>query len=56
MYIRTGEMISGVSRDSEQRREYIAGIVTPIDLLSYITNTENEEKIKERQNASMRRI
>lgn len=42
------EMISGTSQDVMECRDSIVGIVTPIDLFTYITNTENAEKVVKR--------
>lgn len=41
------------SQDAMEFRDFIVGIVTPIDLLTYITNPENAEKIMKHQNGSM---
>lgn len=43
------------SQDAMEFRDFIVGIVTPIDLLTYITNPENAEKIMKHQNGSMHR-
>jgi hypothetical protein len=48
-------MISGTSQDAMEYRDFIVGIVTPIDLLTYVTNTENAEKFTKHQNGSMHR-
>jgi hypothetical protein len=48
-------MISGTSQDALECRDFIVGIVTPIDILTYITNTENAEKIMKCQNGSIHR-
>jgi hypothetical protein len=47
-------MISGTIQEVTAR-DFIVGIVTPIDLLTYITNTENAEKVMKHQNGSMHR-
>jgi hypothetical protein len=46
-------MISDTSQDAMKFRDFVVGIVTPIDLLTYITNPENVEKVVKCQNGSM---
>lgn len=48
-------MISGTSQDAMECRDFIVSIVTPIDLLTYITNMENAGKVVKWQNGSMHR-
>jgi hypothetical protein len=36
--------ISGANQDAMEVRDFIVGIVTPIDLLEYVTSAENAEK------------
>jgi hypothetical protein len=50
--ISTGEMISGTNREAVESRDVIIGIVTPIDLLNYITDTKNRERKMAYQNGT----
>jgi hypothetical protein len=43
-------MISDTNQHAVKNRDIITGIVTPIDLLNYITDTENRERRMASQN------
>jgi hypothetical protein len=43
-------MISDPNQEAVESPDTIIGIVTPIDLLNYITNTENKERKMAYQN------
>lgn len=49
-YISIGKMISDTNQHAVKNRDIITGIVTPIDLLNYITDTENRERRMASQN------
>jgi hypothetical protein len=46
-------MFSDTNQDAMESRDIIIGVVTPIDLLNYITNTENGERNMAYQSGSM---
>ena len=44
MLLTKDEIISDTNKDAVESRDIIIGIVTPIDLLNYITNTEHGQQ------------
>jgi hypothetical protein len=46
-------MISGTNQDAMVSHDSVVGIVTPIDLFNYVTNTKNAERITANQDNSI---
>jgi hypothetical protein len=44
VFIRTGGITSDIKKDNKASRDLVVGVVTPIDLLNFITDTGNKEK------------
>jgi len=43
VFIWTGGITSDVKQDNKESRDLVVGVVTPIDLLNFITDTGNKE-------------